>query len=221
MALYQHATRKPPWNAIYSYAPQHHHHPSEGLLKICCFFLPTSLLIKNHWLWSRLNPDLHFMSLYTYRNHMFIGSVTKSRSLSEQTWWNIDIISALCLSYSVSILHHRVIYTSEATKHCNDNLLHFERNSFTGVNRLTPQTELLHTYKNEVKVIPSLPAQSWKSSIWTRCFTPRWDWLLQTSCSGVKEITITADLPWVLMGSFKKDLNFCWQNSSLVHQKVT
>ena len=41
-------------------------------------------------------------------------------------------------------------------------LLHFERNYFTGVNRLTPQTELLHTSKNEVKVIPSLPAQSWK-----------------------------------------------------------
>ena len=39
------------------------------------------------------------------------------------------------------------------------NLLHFERNYFTGVNRLTPQTELLHTSKNEVKVIPSLPAQ--------------------------------------------------------------
>ena len=39
-------------------------------------------------------------------------------------------------------------------------LLHFERNCFTGVNRLIPQTELLHTSKNEVKVIPSLPAQS-------------------------------------------------------------
>ena len=68
-------------------------------------------------------------------------------------------------------------------------LLHFERNYFTGVNRLTPQTELLHTSKNEVKVIPSLPARSWKSSISTRCFTPRWDWLLPTSRSGVKEIT--------------------------------
>ena len=71
-------------------------------------------------------------------------------------------------------------------------LLHFERNYFTGVNRLTPQTELLHTSKNEVKVIPSLPAQSWKSSISTRCFTPRWDWLLPTSRSGVKEITNTS-----------------------------
>ena len=68
-------------------------------------------------------------------------------------------------------------------------LLHFELNYFTGVNRLTPQTELLHTSKNEVKVIPSLPARSWKSSISTRCFTPRWDWLLPTSRSGVKEIT--------------------------------
>ena len=44
-------------------------------------------------------------------------------------------------------------------------LLHFERNYFTGVNRLTPQTELLHTSKNEVKVIPSLPAQSWKTRL--------------------------------------------------------
>ena len=52
-------------------------------------------------------------------------------------------------------------------------LLHFELNYFTGVNRLTPPTELLHTSKNEVNVIPSLPAQSWKSSISTRCFTPR------------------------------------------------
>ena len=56
---------------------------------------------------------------------------------------------------------------------CKWPLLHSERNYFTGVNRLTPQTELLHTSKNEVKVIPSLPARSWKSSISTRCFTPR------------------------------------------------
>ena len=42
----------------------------------------------------------------------------------------------------------------------SEEVLHFERNYFTGVNRLTPQTELLHTSKNEVKVIPSLPAQS-------------------------------------------------------------
>ena len=47
-------------------------------------------------------------------------------------------------------------------------LLHFEQNYFTGVNRLTTQTELLHTYKNEVKVIPPLSAQSWKSLISTR-----------------------------------------------------
>ena len=44
-------------------------------------------------------------------------------------------------------------------------LLHFELNYFTGVNRLTPPTEFLHTSKNEVKVIPSLPAQSWKSTV--------------------------------------------------------
>ena len=37
-------------------------------------------------------------------------------------------------------------------------LLHFEQNYFTGVNRLTPQTELLHTSKNEVKVIVTLVA---------------------------------------------------------------
>ena len=37
-------------------------------------------------------------------------------------------------------------------------LLHFERNYFTGVNRLTPQTELLHTSKNKVKVIVTLVA---------------------------------------------------------------
>ena len=38
-----------------------------------------------------------------------------------------------------------------------DYLLHFERNYFTGVNRLTPQTELLHTSKNEVMVISFTP----------------------------------------------------------------
>ena len=86
------------------------------------------------------------------------------------TFWHVDI-------YGRRMVH---VY-----------LLHFERNYFTGVNRLTTQTKLLHTYKNEVKVIPSLPAQSWKSSISTRCFTPRWDWLLPTSRSSVKEITTT------------------------------
>ena len=51
-------------------------------------------------------------------------------------------------------------WTVSGEAHNKGILLHFERNYFTGVNRLTPQTELLHTSKNEVKVIPSLPAQS-------------------------------------------------------------
>ena len=44
-------------------------------------------------------------------------------------------------------------------------LLHFERNYFTGVNRLTPQTGLLHTSKNEVKVHSLLKVGSRQSQL--------------------------------------------------------